>query len=58
MTYYLNKITKESQWDVPTSPATAEGNAEKKIQCSHLLVKHAGSRRPGKTYLISLILRI
>uniref|UniRef100_A0A336MHP2 Peptidyl-prolyl cis-trans isomerase n=1 Tax=Culicoides sonorensis TaxID=179676 RepID=A0A336MHP2_CULSO len=46
MTYYLNKITKESQWDVPTSPAV-EGSSEKKIQCSHLLVKHKGSRRPA-----------
>lgn len=47
MTYYLNTITKESQWDAPTKPATADGNHEKKIQCSHLLVKHAGSRRPA-----------
>lgn len=50
MVYYLNKITKESQWDVPkeSAAASSDGNAEKKIQCAHLLVKHAGSRRPGK----------
>ncbi|XP_063703679.1 putative peptidyl-prolyl cis-trans isomerase dodo [Culicoides brevitarsis] len=49
MVYYLNKITKESQWDVPkeSASASADGSAEKKIQCSHLLVKHAGSRRPA-----------
>lgn len=41
--YYLNIYTKESQWDVPDKPA--EG--PKEVQCSHLLVKHAGSRRPS-----------
>ncbi|XP_018013546.1 putative peptidyl-prolyl cis-trans isomerase dodo [Hyalella azteca] len=48
--YYLNQFTKESQWDVPTEPAKAASNNKggpEKVQCSHLLVKHAGSRRPS-----------
>lgn len=50
--YFLNKYTKESQWDRPTQPAespasgTGSGGPEK-IQCSHLLVKHVESRRPS-----------
>lgn len=61
MHYYLNVHTKESQWDCPTKPAsktagdnTASTNAGagdavsgETVQCSHLLVKHAGSRRPS-----------
>lgn len=39
MTYYLNIHTKESQWERPESAA--------KVCCSHILVKHAGSRRPS-----------
>lgn len=51
LTYYLNVYTKESQWDVPTEPAkpaagTGSGGPDR-VQCSHLLVKHAGSRRPS-----------
>ena len=42
-TYYLNIHTKQSQWDPPTSAASAE----KQVRCSHLLVKHRGSRRPS-----------
>ncbi|KAK7095332.1 putative peptidyl-prolyl cis-trans isomerase dodo [Littorina saxatilis] len=42
--YFLNIYTKESQWDPPTEPA--ERNSDK-VQCSHLLVKHKGSRRPA-----------
>lgn len=48
--YYLNQFTKESQWDVPTEPAKASASSKsgpEKVQCSHLLVKHAGSRRPS-----------
>lgn len=41
-TYYLNIHTKESQWDVPTEDASTKDN--EKIRCSHLLVKHSGSR--------------
>uniref|UniRef100_A0A6M2DS65 Peptidyl-prolyl cis-trans isomerase n=1 Tax=Xenopsylla cheopis TaxID=163159 RepID=A0A6M2DS65_XENCH len=46
--YYLNVYTKESQWDVPDKPAEA-GSQEgpDTVQCSHLLVKHKGSRRPS-----------
>eukprot|EP00088_Acartia_fossae_P043735 TRINITY_DN4619_c0_g1_i10.p1 TRINITY_DN4619_c0_g1~~TRINITY_DN4619_c0_g1_i10.p1 ORF type:complete len:151 (-),score=37.04 TRINITY_DN4619_c0_g1_i10:454-906(-) len=39
--YYLNKHTKQSQWDKPTSPAVAQ------VRASHLLVKHRDSRRPS-----------
>ena len=48
--YYLNQYTKESQWDLPTEPAKPTGlnsSGPEKLQCSHLLVKHAGSRRPS-----------
>lgn len=43
--YYLNKHTKESQWDRPLAPARPQKMAE--VQCSHLLVKHCESRRPA-----------
>ncbi|KAL4219353.1 Peptidyl-prolyl cis-trans isomerase NIMA-interacting protein 1 [Mactra antiquata] len=43
--YYLNVYTKESQWDIPSSPAK-QRNMEQ-VQCSHLLVKHRDSRRPA-----------
>ncbi|CAH1716725.1 peptidyl-prolyl cis-trans isomerase NIMA-interacting 1-like [Aphis gossypii] len=50
-TYYLNLLTKESQWSVPTKPAsenTASTNSgPEQVQCSHLLVKHEKSRRPS-----------
>ncbi|CAH1254217.1 PIN1 [Branchiostoma lanceolatum] len=39
--YYLNVHTKQSQWEKPTDPATSQ------VRCSHLLVKHVGSRRPS-----------
>lgn len=49
--YYLNVYTKESQWDVPDKPADPSGNGKpegpEEVQCSHLLVKHSGSRRPS-----------
>ena len=47
--YFLNQYTKESQWDVPTEPAKPDASkgGPDKVQCSHLLVKHAGSRRPS-----------
>ncbi|KAI1309362.1 putative peptidyl-prolyl cis-trans isomerase dodo [Halotydeus destructor] len=41
--YYLNIHTKESQWDTPTTEASTKDS--EKIRCSHLLVKHRGSRR-------------
>ncbi len=43
-TYYVNIHTKESQWEMPTSPAKRESA---KVQASHLLVKHKDSRRPA-----------
>ncbi|XP_011505291.1 PREDICTED: peptidyl-prolyl cis-trans isomerase NIMA-interacting 1-like [Ceratosolen solmsi marchali] len=53
--YYLNVYTKESQWDRPDKPAdpTSTGNGKDEgpgpdeVQCSHILVKHSGSRRPS-----------
>ncbi|XP_033207805.1 putative peptidyl-prolyl cis-trans isomerase dodo [Belonocnema kinseyi] len=49
--YYLNTYTKESQWDRPDKPADQSGNGTEsgpeEVQCSHLLVKHSGSRRPS-----------
>ncbi|XP_001599709.1 putative peptidyl-prolyl cis-trans isomerase dodo [Nasonia vitripennis] len=49
--YYLNVYTKESQWDRPDKPADPAGNGKTEgpdeVQCSHILVKHSGSRRPS-----------
>lgn len=48
--YYLNVYTKESQWekpDKPAEPAGGGGGGPDTVQCSHLLVKHEGSRRPS-----------
>ncbi|XP_068633433.1 putative peptidyl-prolyl cis-trans isomerase dodo [Battus philenor] len=51
MTYYLNCHTKKSQWEKPDGPAPLEDEDEEssptEVQCSHILVKHAGSRRPS-----------
>lgn len=50
MIYYLNTKTKKSQWEKPETPAEEEdedSSAPKAVRCSHLLVKHAGSRRPS-----------
>lgn len=56
MHYYLNTITKESQWDCPTEAVNARDRPSKNgggsgdattVQCSHLLVKHCESRRPS-----------
>lgn len=44
MVYYLNIYTKESQWELPTKKAT---NELSEVEASHLLVKHAESRRPS-----------
>lgn len=42
MTYFLNTYTKKSQWERPEAPAD-----QGEIRCSHILVKHADSRRPS-----------
>jgi len=44
--YYVNKWTNKSQWDRPSRPAEKPQKTEE-VQCSHLLVKHSGSRRPA-----------
>jgi len=43
--YFVNKWTGATTWDVPTRPASA--GEDKKVQCLHILKKHAGSRRPA-----------
>ena len=40
-TYYLNKYTNASQWDMPVE------DAQDGVRASHLLVKHRDSRRPS-----------
>ncbi|XP_037938190.1 putative peptidyl-prolyl cis-trans isomerase dodo [Teleopsis dalmanni] len=47
--YYLNIYTKESQWDLPTAKANEPNKKDSpsQVRCSHLLVKHKGSRRPS-----------
>lgn len=42
MTYFLNTVTKKSQWEKPEGPAEPAS-----IRCSHILVKHIYSRRPN-----------
>jgi len=46
MVYYLNILTKESQWEIPSAPAKPSSELQE-VQASHLLVKHSGSRRPS-----------
>ncbi|XP_072930533.1 putative peptidyl-prolyl cis-trans isomerase dodo [Epargyreus clarus] len=60
MPYFLNRMTRESQWDMPGAPSTsapgpssssehrkAEAAAlPREVHCRHILVKHEGSRRP------------
>ncbi|KAJ3128573.1 Peptidyl-prolyl cis-trans isomerase NIMA-interacting protein 1 [Nowakowskiella sp. JEL0407] len=47
--YYFNRATGESQWERPANieniPVATK--MEEQIRASHLLVKHAGSRRPS-----------
>ncbi|KAA0150151.1 hypothetical protein FNF27_07242 [Cafeteria roenbergensis] len=45
-TYYFNTVTGKSQWDAPTSAAVAPAGPAT-VRASHILVKHAGSRRPA-----------
>ncbi len=44
--YYFNTVTGKSQWDAPTSAAVAPAGPAT-VRASHILVKHAGSRRPA-----------
>merc|ERR1712045_615861 len=44
--YFVNKYTKQSQWDRPTEAAKPPSQDDK-VQASHLLVKHKDSRRPS-----------
>lgn len=41
----LKSNTKESQWERPE--VEASNKDDERIRCQHLLVKHAGSRRPS-----------
>lgn len=52
MTYYLNTHTRKSQWDKPDHPAGDDDTEDEdtlpdEVRCTHLLVKHAQSRRPS-----------
>lgn len=40
--YYYNQSTGESTWEMPTAASQAA-----QVHAAHLLVKHAGSRRPS-----------
>uniref|UniRef100_A0A7S1C4L9 Peptidyl-prolyl cis-trans isomerase n=1 Tax=Bicosoecida sp. CB-2014 TaxID=1486930 RepID=A0A7S1C4L9_9STRA len=44
--YYVNNHTGETQWEMPTAPATA-GVGPDEVRASHILCKHTGSRRPA-----------
>lgn len=43
-TYYINNITGETTWSVPTAPAAGPTD---QVQVLHILKKHKGSRRPA-----------
>ena len=43
--YFVNKYTGATQWEIPTEPASA--GEDEKVQCLHILKKHADSRRPS-----------
>mmetsp|Transcript_78415 Transcript_78415/g.153952 ORF Transcript_78415/g.153952 Transcript_78415/m.153952 type:complete len:164 (+) Transcript_78415:73-564(+) len=43
-TYYINNLTGETTWDMPTE--AAQGSSEQ-VQVLHILKKHSGSRRPA-----------
>ncbi|KAJ3173993.1 Peptidyl-prolyl cis-trans isomerase NIMA-interacting protein 1 [Geranomyces variabilis] len=49
--YYFNRTTGQSVWERPTASTSASstttGGAPQKVRASHLLVKHAESRRPS-----------
>ncbi|XP_032814622.1 peptidyl-prolyl cis-trans isomerase NIMA-interacting 1 [Petromyzon marinus] len=43
--YYFNHVTNSSQWERPEGGS--RGDEPSQVRCSHLLVKHSGSRRPS-----------
>jgi NIMA-interacting peptidyl-prolyl cis-trans isomerase 1 len=43
--YFVNAYTGATTWDLPTRPASP--GVDQKVQCLHILKKHAGSRRPS-----------
>ncbi|TKR58249.1 hypothetical protein L596_029719 [Steinernema carpocapsae] len=45
--YYLNLFTNVSQWERPSQDAAVPEEMTNQVRCSHILVKHAGSRRPA-----------
>lgn len=47
--YYFNTATKESVWEKPTASqgTTSTESGPKTVRASHILCKHAGSRRPS-----------
>ena len=45
--YYVNKLTQETTWELPTAPAVDNRPQAEQVQCLHILKKHAGSRRPA-----------
>lgn len=45
--YFFNKVTGESVWDRPADFGLNNTGSTKQVQVLHLLVKHAGSRRPA-----------
>ncbi|EPB71095.1 PPIC-type PPIASE domain protein [Ancylostoma ceylanicum] len=45
--YYYNQATGRSQWERPTEAAFGKGSDLTQVRAAHLLVKHAGSRRPS-----------
>lgn len=46
--YYFNELTGVTQWEPPTSASQNSSSTPKnKVHVYHLLVKHAGSRRPS-----------
>jgi len=44
--YYVNRATGESVWERPTAAAPSASDTTR-MRASHLLVKHAQSRRPS-----------
>jgi len=46
--YYIDPVTKESQWEHPNTTAGKSSSARRgdQVQALHILVKHTGSRNP------------